>query len=152
MKVLHALRTLLGEPTFWRAFREYGRRWSYKHPQPWDFFNTFENVAGRDLDWFWRTWFYETWALDQAIAAVTPSGGSLLVTIEDRGLAPMPVRLAITRSDGRVDRLDIPVEVWLSGRRRHSAVISDGNSVRTIEIDPERFFPDIDRTNQTWSR
>jgi hypothetical protein len=152
MKILHALRALLGEQTFWRAFREYGRRWSYKHPQPWDFFNTFENVAGRDLDWFWRTWFYETWALDQAIAAVTPSGGSLLVTIEDRGLAPMPVRLAITRSDGRVDRLEIPVEVWLSGRRRHSAVLSDGNSVRSIEIDPERFFPDIDRTNQTWSR
>lgn len=151
-KVLHALRAVLGEQTFWRAFREYVRRWSYKHPQPWDFFNAFENVGGRDLDWFWRTWFYEAWALDQAIAAVTPSGGSLLVTIEDRGLAPMPVRLAITRTDGRVDRLDIPVDVWLSGRRRHSAVISDGNSVRSIEIDPERFFPDIDRTNQSWSR
>lgn len=151
-KVLHALRALLGEDVFWNAYRQYSRSWTNRHPQPWDFFNTFENVAGRDLDWFWRTWFYETWALDQAIAAVTPSGGSLLVIIADRGLAPMPVRLAITRTDGRVDRLDVPVDVWLSGRRRHSAVISDGNSVRSIEIDPERFFPDIDRTNQTWSR
>ena len=55
--------------------------------------------SGRDLSWFWRTWWYETWTLDQAIASVqTPNGQKLVVTIEDRGLAPMPIRLAITRA------------------------------------------------------
>ena len=34
---------------------------------PNDFWNTMNEVSGQDLDWFWRTWYYETWKLDQAI-------------------------------------------------------------------------------------
>ena len=85
---------------FCRAYRTYGLRWQYKHPTPYDFFNSFNALGGQDLSWFWRTWWYETWTLDQAIASVSPAGGKLVVTIEDRGLAPMPVRLAITRAMG----------------------------------------------------
>src|SRR5256712_7003388 len=44
---------VLGKETFERALREYVARWRFKHPQPADFFRTIENVAGRDLDWFW---------------------------------------------------------------------------------------------------
>ena len=64
--VLVALRGVLGTDTFNKAYKEYVRRWAYKHPTPYDFFNTFENVSGRDLSWFWRSWFFETWKLDQA--------------------------------------------------------------------------------------
>ncbi|MBA3346180.1 MAG: M1 family metallopeptidase, partial [Gemmatimonadales bacterium] len=38
--VMVALRGVLGEDTFNRALREYGRRWEYKHPTPYDLFNT----------------------------------------------------------------------------------------------------------------
>jgi len=69
--VLVALRAVLGRDTFHQAFTEYGRRWLYKHPSPYDFFNTVEDISGRDLSWFWRTWFFETWKLDQAIDTVT---------------------------------------------------------------------------------
>ena len=73
-QVLAALRGVLGEETFHRAFREYGRRWTGRHPYPYDFFNTMSDVAGRDLSWFWTTWFYEPWPLDQAIASVARAG------------------------------------------------------------------------------
>src|SRR5690606_3025051 len=75
--VLRALAGLLGEDTFLRALREYGRRWRDKHPTPFDLFNAFEDVAGRDLDWFWTTWFFETWTLDHALGPITPAGGVL---------------------------------------------------------------------------
>ena len=94
---LVALRALLGDDVFMTAYREYGRRWINKHPTAYDFFNTFNDVSEQDLSWFWRTWFYETWTLDQAITGVQTSGDSATITVEDRGLAPMPVRLAITR-------------------------------------------------------
>jgi hypothetical protein len=48
-QVLAALRGVVGEETFHRAFREYGRRWAGKHPYPYDFFNTVAEVAHRDL-------------------------------------------------------------------------------------------------------
>jgi len=150
--VLVALRGVLGRDTFHKAFTEYIRRWSYKHPSPYDFFHTFDDVSGRDLSWFWRTWFFETWKLDQAIDTVTTSGDSLEIAIDNRGRAPMPVLLAVTRADGQVQRLTIPVDVWLGGSRRYLARVAREPAVKTIAIDPDRQFPDVDRSNQVWPR
>jgi hypothetical protein len=147
-----ALRAILGDDVFMRAYREYGRRWISKHPTPHDLFHTFDEVSGRDLGWFWRTWFYETWTLDQSVASVQPAGDSTAVVIEDRGLAPMPVRLAITRQGGRVERREIPVDVWLRGERRATLRIASSPRITRVEIDPEGAFPDIDRTNNRWGR
>jgi hypothetical protein len=148
---LRSLRALLGDELFLRAYREYGRRWINKHPTPYDFWNTFEDVSGRDLDWFWRTWWFETWRLDQAVESVRREGDALVVTVEDRGLAPMPVRLVVTRADGRVERVELPVDPWLAGARTQTARIPSGSTVRSVEIDPELAFPDVDRGNNRWS-
>ena len=115
--VLVALRGVLGRDLFHKAFTEYGRRWQYKHPSPYDFFDTFDDVSGRDLSWFWRTWFFETWRLDQAIDTVATVGDSLEVGIENRGRAPMPVPLVVTRADGQADSLHGPGG-RLAGRRQ----------------------------------
>ena len=59
--MLLALRNkVLGPEVFDTAFREYTRRWAFKHPQPADFFRTIEEVSGRDLAWFWRGFFFTT--------------------------------------------------------------------------------------------
>jgi hypothetical protein len=150
--VLVALRAVLGRDVFHKAFVEYGRRWQYKHPSPYDFFATMENVSGRDLSWFWRTWFFETWRLDQAIDSVTTVGDSLEVGIENRGRAPMPVHLVVTRSDGHADTLKIPVDVWLSGAKRTSVRVAKDPPVKNVEIDPAHDFPDVNRDNQRWPR
>ena len=149
-QVLAALRGTIGEATFHRALREYGRRWVDRHPYPNDFFNTFDNVARQDLSWFWNTWFYNAWSLDQAISQVVQDGDSLAITIEDRGIAPMPVKLAVTRTDGTVERIDIPVYVWLKGARIYVTRVARGSDVTRVEIDPDGLYPDLNRTNQVW--
>lgn len=149
-QVLAALRGMLGEPAFHRAFREYGRRWTGRHPYPYDFFDTIEDVTKQDLSWFWTSWFFEPWPLDQAIASVKKDGFNVAITIEDRGLVPMPIELAITRADGRTERVRIPATVWLSGARSYVARVARAPDVTRIEIDPDGFFPDMDRSNQLW--
>ncbi len=69
---------VLGRDAFDPAFREYIRRWAFKHPQPADFFRTIENVSGRNLDWFWREWVFTTARLDQAVDSVVgpPTAGT----------------------------------------------------------------------------
>jgi aminopeptidase N len=150
-QILAALRAILGPATFHQAFVDYGRRWIGRHPEPWDFFNAIAAAAGRDLSWFWTTWFYQAWPLDQAIDAVAPAGDSVAITIADRGLAPMPVLLAVTRADGRAQRLEIPVDVWLGGKRRTVVRVAGAPRIVRVEIDPDGAFPDLDRTNQTWT-
>jgi hypothetical protein len=147
-----ALRALVGNETFLSAYRTYGLRWQYKHPTQFDFFNAFNQATGQDLSWFWRTWWYETWTLDQAIASANVVGDKLVVTIEDKGLAPMPVRLAVTRDNGSVERQVIPVSVWLAGAKQTSVSLSSPATIKSVEIDPENAFPDVDRSNNRWTK
>jgi hypothetical protein len=63
--------TVMGRDLFDYAFKEYAKRWMFKHPQPADFFRTMEDASGVDLDWFWRGWFYGTDPVDIAITNVT---------------------------------------------------------------------------------
>ncbi|WP_192347649.1 M1 family metallopeptidase [Algoriphagus sp. Y33] len=62
--------TVMGRELFDYAFKEYARRWMFKHPTPEDLFRTMEDASAVDLDWFWRGWFYGTEPVDIAIENV----------------------------------------------------------------------------------
>jgi aminopeptidase N len=62
--------TVMGRDLFDEAFKTYARRWRFKHPTPYDFFRTMEEVSGIDLDWFWRGWFYSTDHVDISLDAI----------------------------------------------------------------------------------
>lgn len=62
--------TIMGRELFDYAFKEYSRRWAFKHPTPADLFRTIEDASGEDLDWFWRGWFYSTDATDISLDSV----------------------------------------------------------------------------------
>lgn len=134
------------------AHREFIRRWTYRIPYPWDFFATVEDVSGQDLWWFWRSWYFETWVLDQSIAAVEPGPDGTRIVVEDRGQVPMPVHLTVTRADGTSTRIDIPVDAWLRGARHARVMVPPGPEVTRVEIDAARAFPDADRSNNVWPR
>ncbi len=62
--------TIMGRELFDYSFKEYARRWAFKHPQPADLFRTMEDASAEDLDWFWRGWFYGIDPCDIAIDTV----------------------------------------------------------------------------------
>ena len=62
--------TVMGRELFDESFKEYSRRWAFKHPTPADFFRTMEDASGEDLDWFWRGWFYGIEACDISLDSV----------------------------------------------------------------------------------
>ncbi|MEX0647930.1 MAG: M1 family metallopeptidase [Balneolaceae bacterium] len=148
--VLIALRGLLGEDLFLEAHHELIERWQYKHPYPWDIFNTIEDVSGEDLSWFWRSWYYETWVLDQSVAGVSSGGNGTTITIEDIGNVPMPVYLEITYEDGSTTEEIAGVEHWLNGHRSMEVTVSSESPVIRVEIDADNLFPDADRSNNVW--
>lgn len=62
--------TIMGRELFDYAFKEYARRWAFKHPTPADFFRTMEDASAVDLDWFWRGWFYGISPVDISLDSV----------------------------------------------------------------------------------
>ena len=62
--------TIMGRDLFDYSFKEYSRRWAFKHPTPADLFRTIEDASAEDLDWFWRGWFYSIDPVDIAIDTV----------------------------------------------------------------------------------
>lgn len=63
--------TVMGRALFDYAFKEYSRRWAFKHPTPADFFRTMEDASAVDLDWFWRGWFFDTDPVEISLDNVT---------------------------------------------------------------------------------
>jgi len=62
--------TIVGRKIFDKAFKEYCQRWKFKRPMPEDFFRTINEMTGRDLAWFWNSWFYSTDHVDISIESV----------------------------------------------------------------------------------
>jgi hypothetical protein len=137
------------------AFREYIRRWAFKHPTPADFFRSMEDALGEDLSWFWRGWFYRTDVVDQALDSVrtrSDSTGTLTgIFLSSPGGLPMPVDLRLAFADGTTERVRLPVEIWYEGNR-FVYVRSFPSDVVKIEIDPDRNFPDVRKANNVWEK
>jgi len=134
------------------VFREYIRRWAYKHPTPADFFRTMENGLGEDLSWFWRSWFYTTDRLDQAVDSVSVSDSAGVVSriyLRNAGEMPMPVELSLLLDDGTTQRLTLPVEIW-GLRNTYVALIPGPRKVNRVVLDPDGWFPDVERANNRW--
>ncbi len=109
---------IIGPARFDPAFKQYIARWAYKHPTPADFFRSMEDGVGEDLSWFWRSWFYTTETLDQAVDSVASDSGSIAsrIYLRNAGAMPMPVELELVMDDGTVRSMSLPVEVWYGGQ------------------------------------
>ncbi len=149
--LLHQLRELLRDgdrDVLMEAIRTYVDEWKFSHPTPYDFFRTIERVAGRDLDWYWRPWYFETWTLDHAIQSVSATEQGLHVLIADQGLVPFPCTIAARWPEGRTEVRTVPVEHWLEGAT--TAEVEFPLGAAEIVIDPDRKTLDVDRDDNTW--
>ena len=145
---------ILGKERFDYAFRTYTERWAFKHPTPDDFFRTMENVAGEDLNWFWRGWIINNWSFDQAVSKVKyvkndPTKGAI-ITIENLEKMPFPSILDIKTKAGKVTRVTLPVEIW-ERNKTWSFKTTVNEEIESITLDPNHVFPDINSDNDTWT-
>ena len=144
---------ILGPERFDEAFTAYIDRWAYKHPTPDDFFRTMENVAGEDLRWFWRSWFINSWKLDQAVTGVKyvkndPTQGAI-ITIENLEQMPMPVVIELKTKSGNVTRKTLPVEIWKRNVSWEFKVDTTEELAKVV-IDPDYVLPDVNSLNNKW--
>lgn len=145
---------ILGVERFDSAFRTYIDRWAFKHPTPWDFFRTMENVSGEDLSYFWRGWFLTNSKLDQGVTDIKyvdndPAKGALITVVNNEQMV-LPVPLRIEQENGKTDSLTLPAEIWQRGGKWTFQYPST-SKIKMIIIDPNHDYPDINPSNNTFS-
>ena len=145
---------ILGQERFDSAFRIYVDRWAFKHPTPWDFFRTMDNVSGEDLSFFWKGWFFDNSKLDQGVKGIKyvdndPSKGALITIVNNEQLV-LPVPIKIVQENGKTDSIELPVEIWQRGGEWTFHYPST-SAIKTVTIDPNHDYPDINPANNTFS-
>jgi len=144
---------ILGPDRFDYAFRMYIQRWAFKHPTPWDFFKTMDNVAGEDLSWFWKGWFIENYRLDQSIESVKYEkdiiADGAIVTIDNLNQMAMPVTLAYETAGGTTGTIKLPVEIW-NNTNTFKVKLPTTDKIVSVVLDPNKILPDINFANNSW--
>lgn len=108
----NTLRDMLGHEEFIKAMQHYIDNWHGKHPVPYDFFYSFNTATGKNLDWFWKPWFFETVEPDLALTDVKVKGGSLSANIRNVGGLPVPAHITITFDDFSTEEIHHTARVW----------------------------------------
>ncbi len=145
-----ALKEMLGDSLYRRALHEYIARWHGKHPTPWDYFYTYNDVTGQNLDWFWQRWFFDNGYIDIGVASVTRAGDRTNVVLENVGGIPAPVTLVVRYADGSTDSLRQTSAIWKANARRATVPLRSLTRVQSVSLEAG-IWMDANAANDRWS-
>lgn len=128
------IKDMLGDSLFLKALHYYISQWNGKHPQPYDFFNCMNTGAGKNMNWFWKSWFFDNGYPDLAIARVTQKGKLGAVEIVSRGTKPVPVDLTIRFADNRTIRLHRSIAAWEHGNKTLTLTFPSPQKIKQVTL------------------
>jgi len=143
------VKDLLGDALFTQALHFYIQQWNGKHPMPYDFFNAMNTGAGRNLNWFWQRWFFDSGYPDLAIAQVTQQGNQYTITIEAKGSKPVPVDLTLTLADNTVQKIHRNVGVWEAGNKTVQINVSPAKRIKRLVLG-STYVPDKNKADNIY--
>jgi hypothetical protein len=147
---LHTLEKWLGWPTLQRAMSTYFDGWTFRHPEPGDFFERLNEAAGRDLTPFFDQAYRGSNTFDYGVQLLTstPAGtGRFRTTVAVRrfGEAIFPVDVLTTFGDGSKK-----TERWDGVERRIIYRYDTKVRARSVQVDPNRVLMlDVNYTNNS---
>jgi aminopeptidase N len=108
----HFLHLYLGDKLYKKALQGYIQRWKYKHPTPYDFFYSFNDLTGKNLNWYWKAWFFQVNRADLSIAGVKKVNNGYKIKIANKGGLPLPVKVKLAYNDGSTQSISKSLGVW----------------------------------------
>jgi aminopeptidase N len=146
---LNTMERWLGWPTLQRIMAAHFKKWKFRHPKPNDFFAVANDVAGRDLGWFFDQVYRSSNVFDYGVQDLrsTRDGERYRTNLIVRryGDAIFPVDVAVTFENG--DRV---TEHW-DGADRWKLYSYDRSVPAVLaQVDPNRvLLLDVNYTNNS---
>ena len=176
---LRSLPGVIGHGAFLRGMRKYAKDWRYRHPKPEDFFQSFQEGAGVDVDWYFKELFQGTGTLDwslkvsqneraEPIGYFQSEGGTFIerptreeqeqeavpfvieVDLRREGTLALDLPLRLTYGDGSQEDL-----IWTREEQQAQnwkrITRERPEKLRSVVLDPQRsYFIDGDMSNNQW--
>jgi hypothetical protein len=136
---------ILGEDLFYKGLHYYIAQWNGKHPSPYDFFNCMNTGSGKNLNWFWKRWFFDGGVPDLAISGVKGNK----ITITSIGEKPVPVDVTVQYQDGTEQKIHRSPAVWEKGNRTVTVDFNAAKKVKQIELG-SLYVVDADKKNNLY--
>lgn len=145
-----AAKDLLGDALFKKSLLAFMDRWHGKHPIPWDFFYTMNDVSGRNLNWFWNSWYFSNGYIDLSVKSVAKSAGGYSVTLGNIGGMAAPVDLMLGYSDGSTQRVHETPAIWEANLSQSTVRLTTRRTLASVKL-AHGIWMDADTTNDVWS-
>ncbi|MBS1494131.1 MAG: M1 family metallopeptidase [Bacteroidetes bacterium] len=141
--IYNLLRDYFGKEKYISLMKEYMNRWNGKHPTPYDFFNTFNEASGENLNWFWQPWFFDKGFPDLSVKEVKKGSTKSIIVIKNNGTLPLPIELTINYFDGSSDKIIKKMDIWKKGEKEIEVIDESGKDISQIKLGSD-LIPDID--------
>lgn len=146
-----ALKDMLGDALFKKCLHGYMERWHGKHPIPWDFFNTFNNISGKNLNWFWNNWFFSHGYDDLAVGKVTKIKGGYTLTVDNVGGFAIPFDVKIAYSDGTTGSMHHTSAIWEDNQKQVTIPIKTTKEIQSVTLD-NGLWMDANEKDNVWNK
>jgi hypothetical protein len=143
------LRDMLGDELFLKALQEYIYRWNGKHPTPYDFFFTFNDVSGQDLTWYWEPWFFENGYPDLAIEKIEVANNKIRISIRRIGNIPTPIKLKMVYENETIEEFHYSAGVWNNNNSFYVIEVEPTDSLKEVQLG-DSTIPDSNRENNIY--
>lgn len=146
---------VIGEDNLKKTIKKFFTDWAFKHPTPNSIIRTAERVSGLELDWYLIDFAQTTNKIDYAVKSVDGTN----ITLERKGLMPMPIDLQVTYTDGSKEDFYIPLQMMRGEKPTAATIIKDwawaypeytfkaSKEVQSVQIDPTERMADVDKKN-----
>lgn len=143
------IKDMLGDELFTKALHYYIAQWHGKHPMPYDFFNCMNTGAGINLNWFWKSWFFDGGVPNLAISKVNQQQQKYTVIITSIGSKPVPVNLTVYYTDGSKQLVHQSIACWANGNKSTNVEFTASKAIKQLVLGTT-YDPDVDKKDNVW--
>ena len=106
-------------------------------------------MAGEDLSWYWKPWFFEHGFPDLAITDTEITDQVIKVKIAKIGKLPVPVKLTAYFEDATIEKVYHSASVWKDGKNEITIDIPNQSKLSKLELG-NGHIPDVNRENDVF--
>ncbi|MFN8309822.1 MAG: M1 family aminopeptidase [Chitinophagales bacterium] len=138
-RILHMLRNLVGDEAFYASLQLYLKTYAFKNAEAHQLRLAFEQITGRDLNWFFNQWYYDSGHPVVEYSYNTTADSVFVTATQHQStgngrIYELPLRIAVYYNNQR----EVHDVIWK--KRSQTFAFKNQGSAKLIDADADRIL------------